>query len=449
MFVQLARNSSMGLLSRGAAVFAVAACALVALSTGHLIPLQRRMHYPSLSGETRRLQVSDNVPMRGDIYPLGIFYGEITVGNPPVHFNISFDTGSTDLLIPAVGCTGCPKSKESQNKYDPRSSITANVVTCPDATGTINCTTCIGGECGFYNSYITCDLADENARCNISGPIYTDTVSFGPGLSTKAHVGAITSQTTNFDQMQHVDGIMGLAYWDPQGMPPTYNRSEGMAKPVIQELVDQHLMADMFAMCLNNDSGVLSLGDGDWKDLVAPQGTVQWTPITFERWYGIEVTKVLIDGKAAPVTAAELNEGTGGCSQDSGTNYLMLTNPGYNAVKTVFTSMCADTMLVGVCNAEPNHTIFDGACVPMTTAEMARFPALSVEMSGGATVTATPFEYLIHSFDAKTRQAVVCLGLLPGTCLLGDIMMLNYVTIYDRGNQRLGFAPVNRNRCAQ
>ena len=47
-----------------------------------------------------------------------LWTGEITIGDPAQTFVVDFDTGSSDLWIPAASCDSCG----SHNKYDPDAS---------------------------------------------------------------------------------------------------------------------------------------------------------------------------------------------------------------------------------------------------------------------------------------------------------------------------------------
>mmetsp|Transcript_49253 Transcript_49253/g.106977 ORF Transcript_49253/g.106977 Transcript_49253/m.106977 type:complete len:138 (+) Transcript_49253:3-416(+) len=78
--------------------------------------------------------------VRGNVLPLGIFYSTVAVGTPPQTFNVSLDTGSTDLLVPGLNCDGCVYSNSTTRHYDPSKSSTAQFINYSTSLPDLNCT---------------------------------------------------------------------------------------------------------------------------------------------------------------------------------------------------------------------------------------------------------------------------------------------------------------------
>lgn len=173
-------------------------CAFV-LHTAHASP-----HVRHTSRGTRGMASTPGVatvPLSGNVMPLGVYWFNLTVANQS--FPVTMDTGSNDVLLPMAGCLGC---KPGTTAYTP--GATSRPVACGNVSG-LTCAKCVAGQCHFQNVYGTCDLANPAQPCYASGPVFTDDASVG-GLSARITLGAIHNQTDNFQQLQLVDGIVGL-----------------------------------------------------------------------------------------------------------------------------------------------------------------------------------------------------------------------------------------------
>lgn len=45
--------------------------------------------------------------LHGNFTEMFLYWLDIQVGNPPKKFTVAFDTGSSDTLVPRVGCENC------------------------------------------------------------------------------------------------------------------------------------------------------------------------------------------------------------------------------------------------------------------------------------------------------------------------------------------------------
>ena len=151
-----------------------------------------------------------NLPVHGNVYPLGVYYTQITIGTPPVAFNVSIDTGSTDTLVPGVSCAGCAVTS---TRYSAAKSSTARPLDCgshPDVT----CPLCLnhGTTCGFKDTYVTCAKSDPNKSCSVGGPLHRDIVCLGEHLCVDAVIGEIAEQDADFYQFSVIDGTFATPW---------------------------------------------------------------------------------------------------------------------------------------------------------------------------------------------------------------------------------------------
>jgi hypothetical protein len=75
----------------------------------------------SSSNEQRHLQESEII----NDYANAQYFGAVSLGNPPQSFQVIFDTGSSNLWVPKVGCTHCGNPFfGKKSKYDHGTSAT-------------------------------------------------------------------------------------------------------------------------------------------------------------------------------------------------------------------------------------------------------------------------------------------------------------------------------------
>ena len=181
--------------------FTVGALCAVALSTlAGAAPVHPQGHSVSLSKHhsvgittTQRLAATNgtNLPTGGNVWPVAIYWVEVGVGTPPVHFPVAIDSGSMTLDIQGPGCKNCPKFAPNA-AYAPSKSSSAKKCT----LDTCNLPPT------FSNTYETCDLSNPTAPCTITGANYDDAVTLGGLGPVPVTFGAIETQTSNFDQVR-------------------------------------------------------------------------------------------------------------------------------------------------------------------------------------------------------------------------------------------------------
>lgn len=340
---------------------------------------------------------------------------------------------SCTLIVPGSPCKGCT----SDIAYRSSESSTSKIVPCPSLD--FGCFTCSGSNCTYSNSYQTCVMTNPNEVCTVSGQIYMDHFSLG-GLSGTTSVGTITYQTSNFVQFKVIDGVIGFAC-DSQ-----YNRPTPL-----QDLVNQGKIQDMFSMCFDESGqgGVFTLGGADPKLYT---GEFQYTPFLGDGTglYSVNLNDVVVGKTSIGVPSYVYNNPMyDGTVIDSGTNIFLLPGTAFSALKKTFRDQCSTNDLFGVCGQNATNTIFDNQlCFPMTLAQRQAYPDITLTFDPNVKVTMTYAEYIIEFVPGSGKY---CLGVINtganGFTIIGDTNMSRYVSLYDRVNNRLGFAPVNAANC--
>eukprot|EP00656_Telonema_subtile_P018365 TRINITY_DN19912_c0_g1_i1.p1 TRINITY_DN19912_c0_g1~~TRINITY_DN19912_c0_g1_i1.p1 ORF type:complete len:269 (+),score=56.25 TRINITY_DN19912_c0_g1_i1:355-1161(+) len=252
--------------------------------------------------------------------------------------------------------------------------------------------------------------------------------------------GGISQQTKNFDQFQHIDGILGLAF-----------AKMGFDVSPFERIVQQNSdVQDVIQTCLTTTGGLLVFGQSE-DDSKYYEGELMWTPITLASWYTVHAEALDVDGKDTGVKGEALNGPfpSDPCIVDSGTNFLSLTDAAFNATVTAFEALCATRNLTGVCGIDTGSStgLFGGAAVEIDDETVSLFPNVTITLEGDrggpvVPLTVTPVEYLVAVAERTYRM-----GITRGDCIIGNTHMLRYWTVYDRSMNRVGFAPARQEEC--
>lgn len=360
------------------------------------------------------LRMNVSVPMNGNIYPTGVYYAAMQIGTPAQTFNVVLDTGSGTLILPALGCNGCDPSVP---KFNPKASTTIVKVAANSASDCDNYFDPFASQCAFSNSYTTCVVSDPTEVCTESGPVWYDTFSIG-GLSAKATLGSITTQTPSYKIEDTIDGLMGLAGHTSFGKPIP-----------IEALARTGAIADRFALCFSNTThGRFMLGGADPNTYVASQ--LKWLSLNGE--YAVNMNGLGVGGVQVPFQQQTV-------VLDSGTNVLLLDPTTLSAFENQL-SQCSSCAHV--------NSVIGGSCFNFTSAQLNAYPPLQLYMDNGVVLTMPPASYLVpHTLHGGARCLAVFSSGPGGPIIVGDTTMWAYTFIFDRSNQQVGIAPVIASGC--
>jgi len=312
----------------------------------------------------------------GDI----VYVGSISIGTPPQTFNVIFDTGSSNLWIPSASCVSSP----CQGKH-----LYTHISSTYKANGQ--------------------PLQISYGTGNITGFLSQDILSIG-GIQVLGQVFGEATALSTFFQNQPFDGILGLGY---AGLA-----ADGVV-PVFDNLISSKVLSsNVFSVYLNSapspspaQTSVLVLGG---IDNTLYKGNIIYTPVqpTFQNnafgYYVVSLFGIFVNGK-------ELT----GCSQQ---------NPCSAIVDTGTTGLAGPVTAINNINA---------AIGPVVNCNLNGHPSIVINLAG-VSLTVPPQAYVIQS--QNQCQLGFQVGGRTPLFILGDVVLRNYYTVFDRANNQVGFA---------
>ncbi|XP_071642377.1 lysosomal aspartic protease-like [Temnothorax longispinosus] len=350
------------------------------------IPLYKTSSVGKSSTETvRRLRSDPDQTVSLINYKNLQYCGTIEIGtDPPQTFKILFDTGSAELWVPSKDCDVSQFACSEHNTYDNAMSHTY----VPD-----------GEE--FSIIY-------RNERWQ-SGKLYghfsIDNVEIGGLMVTSQKFGEVFNFSTNLWDRSQCDGVLGMGY-------PTL--SPFKTPTVFQNMIDQHLVSrPIFSIWLNRNyednhvGGELLLGDINPSHYV---GEFTYVNVTRQRFWQFEIDKIQVQN---------YNSCSEGCQAIVDTGFSMIGGP---------PEAIADIQRqIGVVNEVPCNEISD-------------LPYINFVI-GGKTFPLTGQDYMLKVTKRLCVFAFQGVNPINGVeWILGDVFIGRYYTVFDMGNNQVGFA---------
>ncbi|KAM8976708.1 gastricsin-like isoform 1-T1 [Pelodytes ibericus] len=318
------------------------------------------------------------------MYMDACYYGQISVGTPPQNFMVLFDTGSSNLWVASTYC----QSSACQNHplFNPSQSST-------------------------YTSNNQ-QFSMQYGSGSLTGVFGYDTVTVSEvqGLTiTNQEIGlSINEPGTNF-VYAGFEGIFGMAY-------PAL--SAGGATTAMQGMLQQSLLTDpIFSVYLGSQSGEVVFGGVD-NNLYS--GQIYWAPVTQELYWQIAIDEFSINGQA-----------TGWCSQ--GCQAMVDTGTSLLTVPQQFMGS-----LLQYLGAEESQN--GGFLVNCNSVQS--LPPISFTING-VQFPIPPSAYILQNNGyCSVGVEVTYLPSQNGQpfWILGDVFLRQYYSIYDMGNNQMGFA---------
>nr|XP_006006648.1 PREDICTED: cathepsin E-A-like [Latimeria chalumnae] len=214
----------------------------------------------------------------------------------------------------------------------------------------------------------------------------------------------------------HFDGVLGLGY-------PSL--SVGDALPVFDRILEQELVEEpMFSFFLNRENdkksgGELILGGIDHS---LYKGSINWVPVTFKAYWQILMDNVKIQGRVAFCP--------NGCQAIVDTGTSLITGPS-SEIKRLQEDIGA---------SPTSHGEYYLDCRRLSSMPRVTFTIGQVEYTLTAKQYATKVSYRRKTRCMSGFQAMDIMTHAGPLWILGDLFISEYYTIFDRGNNRVGFA---------
>lgn len=306
------------------------------------------------------------------------YWGSMSLGTPPQHFKVIFDTGSGNLIVPSSECTvpGC----KPHSKYQRNSSSTAKPVQ---------------NEKGEGNAEISFGTGQ------VAGDFFRDRLCIGESLCIDSSFIAADRESTSPFQDIPFDGIMGLGFAD-LSMGEGFNIVDDLNK-------NGQLPGGQISFYLT-DGGDSEVTFGGYKSQYLASDIV-WAPVKIESYWQVAIDDITLDNVPKGLCG-------GGCQVAVDTGTSMLAGP----------SDLVDKL--------SNLLAAKDDC-----SNYASLPKLGFQI-GDKVLNLKPDDYMDSSAtDCSFSLMALDVPPPKGPLFIfGDPFLRRFVTIFDRAGPKVGFA---------
>ncbi|XP_068660949.1 aspartyl protease APCB1 isoform X2 [Aristolochia californica] len=266
-------------------------------------------------------------PVKGNVYPDGLYYTIVLIGNPPRPYYLDMDTGNALTWIQCdAPCTSCAQGPHPLYRPSRKNIVTTKESLCLEVQGVQN-----EAECE------SCEQCDYEV-------VYADQSSSIGVLARDELLAMFANETLAKSNL-----IFGCAY-DQQGQllvsPAKTDGILGLGKSAISlpsQLANQGLISNLVGHCIPPDvhgGGFLFLGDYQF-----PHHAMTWVPMINSplKFYQAELKKISYGSKQLDVVGGRKN--TARVIFDSGSSYTYLKQEAYTRLMDSFQDLSLEHFL--------------------------------------------------------------------------------------------------------
>ncbi|KAI4347172.1 hypothetical protein L6164_008007 [Bauhinia variegata] len=404
----------------------------VKLRLGKFVAVQKKnlinQRTRNMASTVAAVDSSSVFPVRGNVYPEGLYFTEVFVGTPPKRYFLDMDTGSDLTWIQCdAPCRSCAKGAHMLYKPTTDSILPPADPLCKEFQKNQKngyCESC--HQCDYeieyadHSSSLGVLIRDELHLQTTNGSKTKLNFAFGCGYD---QVGPLLNSLTK------TDGIMGLS----------------RAKVSLPfQLASKRIIKNVIGHCLSNyrvGGGYMFLGD----DYV-PYWGMTWVPMVNTLTTDLYQTKILgLNYGNSPLSLGGRSK-VGNMVFDSGSSYTYFPKEAYLDL----VASLKEVSQLGLNRDDSDTTLpicWQADFLIRSVKDVKHiFNTLTLRFGSKWWILSTLFQIPPENYLIISKKGNVCLAILDGTSvhdgstfLLGDISLRGYLVVYDNANHRIGW----------
>ncbi|XP_014515667.1 aspartyl protease APCB1 [Vigna radiata var. radiata] len=381
-----------------------------------------------VGSEVVAVDSSSVFPVSGNVFPDGLYFTILRVGNPPRSYFLDVDTGSDLTWMQCdAPCTSCGKGAHALYKPTRSDVVSSMDSLCLDVQK--------NQKNGHHESLQQCDYEIEYADRSFSlGVLIRDDLHLVSKNGSKIKLNFVFG--CGYDQeglllntLAKTDGIMGLSR--AKVSLPNQLASKGLIKNVVGH-------------CLSNDEvggGYMFLGDD-----FLPYWGMTWVPMAYTLTTDLYQTEIFGINYGNRQLSFDGQSKVGKVVFDSGSSYTYFPKEAYLDLVASLNEVSGLKLVQD--DSDTTLPICWQANFPIKSVKDVKdyFKTLTLRFGNKWWILSTIFHIPPEGYLIISNKGNVCLGILDGSdvndgssIILGDISFRGYLVVYDNAKQKIGW----------